>query len=178
MNNVKSPLGALLIAIIICGAALAGTGSFQTASASKDVIGIISSDTTWTKANSPYTLTGPVKVNNDVTLTIEAGANVNLNSYYIQVDGTLQAKGNNADQIHFNAGSIKFTESSRDWSEQAGSGCIIENAVLNAVTISSSNDAIKLNHDSITGDVTVNGASVISSSTIVGTVITGDSTVV
>jgi len=173
----KPLLSAFLIAIMIGGFTLAGTLQLSTVQAATNVSGIISSDATWAKANSPYSLTGPVKVNNDVTLTIDTGATVNLNSYYIQVDGTLLARGSSADQIHFNSGSIKFTESSNDWNEQTGTGCIIENAVLNSVTISSKN-AIKLNQDTINGDVTVNGASIVSSNTIVGSVGAGGSTIV
>jgi hypothetical protein len=43
------------------------------AQSSTNVNGILSSDTTWTKAGSPYTFTGPVGVISGVTLTIETG---------------------------------------------------------------------------------------------------------
>ena len=132
----KPLLTAFLTAIIISGLALAGTVHFSTVHAATEVTGVISTDTTWTVANSPYSLTGPVKVNNSVTLTIEAGATVNLNSYYIQVEGTLQARGSSADQIHFNSGSIKFMGSSNDWNEQTGTGCIVENAVISSTSSS------------------------------------------
>jgi hypothetical protein len=135
VNN-KSFASAFLTAIMIIGLILVGTVHFGTVQASTEVTGVISSDTTWTKANSPYILTGPVKVNNGVTLTIEAGATVNLNSYYIQVEGTLEASGSSADQIHFNSGSIKFTDSSNDWNEQTGTGCIVENAVISSTSSS------------------------------------------
>jgi hypothetical protein len=39
---------------------------------------IITSDTIWTKANCPYTLTGPVGVSTGVTLAIEPGTTVYL----------------------------------------------------------------------------------------------------
>jgi parallel beta-helix repeat protein len=116
-------------------------------------------------------------VNSDVTLTIEAGVTVNLNDHYIQVEGVLQARGNEADPIHFNSGTLKFTESSDDWNEQTGTGCIVENAVLSSAGISSKS-AIKINHNTINGDVTVNGPSVVSSNTIVGSVATVGSTTV
>ena len=48
--------------------------------ASTPVSGAITLDTTWTKANSPYMLTGTVTVNSGVTLTIEPGATVDLAS--------------------------------------------------------------------------------------------------
>ena len=37
------------------------------------VSGTITEDTTWTAANSPYTLTGHITVDSGVTLTIEPG---------------------------------------------------------------------------------------------------------
>jgi hypothetical protein len=129
----------LLLTILIGSFALVGTARFCTVKAATSVTGIITSDTTWTKINSPYNLTGPILVNNGVTLTIEAGATVNLNSYYIRVAGTLHAQGSSADKIYFNGGSnipnysIDFTESSTSWNERTGSGCIIENAVINSI---------------------------------------------
>lgn len=68
-----------------------------------EVIGIINSNTTWTRANSPYTLAGPVAVNIGVTLTIEAGTTVNINDYYIQINGTLIAQGTVDSKITFTA---------------------------------------------------------------------------
>ncbi len=62
---------------------------FGTAQSGTNVSYIIGSDTTWTQANSPYNFTGNVLVNNGVTLTIESGATVNLNSYYLEVNGSL-----------------------------------------------------------------------------------------
>ncbi len=94
--------------------------------------GLISTDTTWTKANSPYNLTGNVLVNNGVILTIQSGTIVNLGSYYIEVNGTIQAIGNNANSITFNGGQISFTQNSNGWSEVSGLGSIISYAVLSS----------------------------------------------
>jgi hypothetical protein len=94
------------------------------------VNGIITSNTTWTQANSPYSLTGPVAVNIGVTLTIQAGTTVNLGSYYIQVNGTLVAMGNTANAIVFNSGTFNFEQSSNSWNGQTQTGCIIEYSVL------------------------------------------------
>jgi len=82
---------------------------------------VISSDTTWTQANSPYNIKGNVLINNG-TLTLATGTTLNLNGYmvvtgsliiqqgvtiniqnasgYIQVDGILQALGTNSSPIH------------------------------------------------------------------------------
>jgi hypothetical protein len=111
----------------------------MTVKASTNVTGIIGSDAVWTKMNSPYSLTGPVLVNTGVTLTVEAGVTVYLNQYYIRVNGTLSARGSSTDKIHFEisnttyyytAGDIEFTSASTSWDEQTGSGCVIENAVV------------------------------------------------
>jgi hypothetical protein len=53
------------------------------ASATTQVSGVISSDTTWTQANSPYNLDGDLLVDNGVVLTIEAGVTVNLEDYLL-----------------------------------------------------------------------------------------------
>ena len=98
-----------------------------------NVNGIISQDTTWTQANSPYSLTGPVLVSDGVVLTIQAGTTVNLGSYYIEVNGTLQAIGSILNSITFNSGyggQINFTQYSSSWNQQTQTGCVIENAVL------------------------------------------------
>lgn len=114
--------------MIVCGLVLVSCFHFSLAQTGTQVSGIITQDTTWTKTNSPYSLTGPVAVNTGATLTIQAGTTVNINNYYIQINGTLNARGTNTEQIYFYGGKISFTSVANGWNEQTGTGCIIKNA--------------------------------------------------
>jgi hypothetical protein len=183
----KSKMSLLLIIIIVCSIAFVIVPKSGLAQTGIAVGGIISSDTTWTKASSPYNLTGPAAVAEGVTLSIQAGTIVNINSYYLQVNGTLIAKGDRNERITFNGGAITFTEVSNAWNEQNGSGSVIENVDIIGTTISSSN-ALKIKdnligasilsgssslilNNNITGTVTAGNASIISNNTITGPVI-------
>ena len=135
MHYVKKSLScALLIIIMVIGFALAGT--IQVSAEAPGIIIIIGSDTTWTKADSPHTLTGPVFVSNGATLTIEAGATVDLNSYYLLVNGTLRVLGRSSEQVYIDNGEkIEFTKYSTAWSE-SDFGCILEHAdIRSTVTL-------------------------------------------
>lgn len=107
-------------------AVLMQLGSAQT---SKEVSGILSSDTTWTKESSPYILTGAVAILSGVTLTIDAGATVEMSSYCMQINGTLNAHGTNTDPITIHGGanpSFTFTNSSSGIIQSA----IVSNAAI------------------------------------------------
>jgi hypothetical protein len=125
-----------LVSVLILGAVT----NICVVQASTDVSGLITSDTTWTQANSPYSLTAPAGVSEGVTLTIEPGVIVNLNGYSIEVDGTLQARGTETERIQFNGGEIDFTEHSSDWDEQTGNGCIIEQAIFTSTVVAMHSD--------------------------------------
>jgi hypothetical protein len=120
-------LGVLLLATIIVGL-LVASAPFGKAQASTNEGGIISSNTTWILANSPFTLTGNLLVSAGVVLTIEAGVTVNLNNYYMMVNGTLHANGVNSNQIIFNNGSAIYGAIVLN----SDSGSIIENAVFSS----------------------------------------------
>ena len=95
-----------------------------------DVGGVISQDTTWTASGSPYTITKNTLISNGVTLRIEPGTTVNINSgCYLQVNGTLIAKGTGSNKINFNGGQIKLNFAT-SYNEQTGAGGIIENCVF------------------------------------------------
>jgi hypothetical protein len=115
--------------------------NFSVAQSGTNVDGIILQDTTWTQAGNPYSLTGNVLVNNGATLTIQAGTVVNFGNYYIQVNGTLQAIGSIVSPINFNNGQITFTQYSTNWTQTAGTGCIISNSILNSTSVGMGNSA-------------------------------------
>jgi hypothetical protein len=68
---------------------LAGCFQFGAVNAYSSADGVITSDTTWSRASGPWNLTGNVLIESGATVTIESGAVVNLNGYYIRVNGSL-----------------------------------------------------------------------------------------
>jgi hypothetical protein len=130
-----------------------------------NVASLISTDTTWTAAGSPYTLTGPTAIKKGTTLTIEAGVTVNINDYYIQVNGTLSAKGQSNQRININGGQLIFTAVSNGWNQQSNTGNILEFATIDQTEIRSDN-ALKLNGDIIKGSVAVGDNSVLTNNEI------------
>jgi NDP-sugar pyrophosphorylase family protein len=163
----------LLTALMLCGLILVSSVNFANAQTGTEVIGILNSDTSWTKANNPYTLMGPVAVNAGVTLTIESGSTINLDNYYIQVNGTLTSIGSSSSLIQFNGGLLRFTPLSVEWNDQAGAGCIVQYASFNLTSISAS-VAIKLDNDVLSGGVEVGDNSIISNSNISEAVTAGN----
>jgi len=159
MNKTRISLSrALLITILVCGLAQAAT--VKVSAQAQGIIVVIGSNTTWTKADSPHTLTGPLFVSEGVTLTIEAGCNLDLNGYYILVNGTFVAIGTGSERIHIENGErIEFTEFSNGWNEQTGSGCIIEEAYVTCPIYSSV--SLKVTTCSIPSGITVGDSSII-----------------
>ncbi|NLD65601.1 MAG: hypothetical protein GX648_03415, partial [Crenarchaeota archaeon] len=135
-NNFYSYITIAFLSFALLSSTLFSIDFVSSQSSGTEVSGIITADTTWTQANSPYTLTGNVLVQNGATLTIEPGTNVDLNSYYIQVNGTLSARGATDEKINFNEGTIRFASVSDAWNTTTNIGCIIEKCVLNSTTIS------------------------------------------
>ncbi len=140
---------------MVCMSALLCTLPFGLAQNSTSISGIINSNTTWTKANSPYSLTGPTRVANGANLVIEAGVIVNFNSYSLEINGTLAALGTPNLPIQFSygsasSGSIIFSQFSTIWNEQTGTGCIIKNTIMTAVTLSI-NSSPKITNNTMRG---------------------------
>jgi parallel beta-helix repeat protein len=100
----------------------------EKAEADTPVSGHISTNTTWTLANSPYWVEGDIIVDNGATLTIEPGVEVKFNGYYgLYVDGNLTAVGTENDKIKFTSNSS--TPQYSDWSGiyiRSGGHCDIE----------------------------------------------------
>ena len=70
--------------------------------AQTNVNGIISVDTTWTLAGSPYIITGNTLVNAGITLTINAGVTVKFDTLTaLQINGELLARGTSSNKITF-----------------------------------------------------------------------------
>lgn len=134
------------------------------------VSGTISSDTIWAVANSPYVLTGTVIVPINVTLTIQPGVVVNFGASYIQISGTLNARGTSDNNIVFTTNGtslcanqrMDFTSNSASWNEKTGSGCIIENAIFAGVSLAI-NASPKINNNnfnsSLYNPLTISGGS-------------------
>lgn len=163
VHKKKPFLSTLLVAILIGSFLLLTSYSFGLVHASANVPSEINQNTTWTKANSPYTLTGTTTVSDGITLTIDPGATVELNGYCLQVNGTLRAVGSSADKISISGGQITFTDQSTGWNQQTGSGSIIENAFLGVYGLAGPTD-----HTDEMGSISSINSLKIDSSTIDG----------
>ncbi len=123
--------------------------SYGAVEAATNVNGTISIDTNWTKANSPYDLSGPILISNGVNLTIEQGVIVNLNGYSLEVYGALLARGSATEKVQFNGGAISFSSTSKD--------SLIDSAVLSG-SILVRNSSPTITYSSI-NNLTVDGGS-------------------
>ncbi len=99
---------------------------------STDVSGIISTNTTWTLADSPYVIVGDTLIEEGNKLIIEPGVEIIFdNSYALYVDGSLEAVGNSMSPINITTGSIEQGEISfritSDTGENAFKNCFIDN---------------------------------------------------
>jgi hypothetical protein len=92
---------ALLCVIFAFGLLAPANGAAHTAKLSATPIsGDITSDTTWSRANSPYLVTLPISVANTATLTIEPGVEVLFAvGAGLRIAGGLNSKGTHAQQI-------------------------------------------------------------------------------
>jgi len=173
MNRISKSFAVfiILILVILSLTVIFATIPFGRAQSGTTVSStIIKEDTTWTKANSPYSLTGSVAVNKGITLTIEPGVTINLNGYAIQVDGELRAKGSYAEKINFSNGKFMFTFQSRGWNEQTDSGSIIEHSNIISSIIDINDTSPKIDSNSIEGYINahIKGSPIITNNYIKG----------
>ncbi|MFA4906648.1 MAG: right-handed parallel beta-helix repeat-containing protein [archaeon] len=64
------------------------------------VSGVITDNTTWTKANSPYIMNGDFGIDTDITLTIEAGVEIRFDGLYnFNIYGNLIVEGTSSDTV-------------------------------------------------------------------------------
>lgn len=145
---------------------------------------VIEKDTTLYKVNSPFLIPDTLTINEGVTLTIEAGSEINFSSNSIVlVYGNLFANGTVSDSIFFNGlgagnewqyinlekGSVKFSFCSikggkRFLNVEGGNNILITNCnIISAATTGSGNDCIavhrakyvKINSINLTGQAGV-----------------------
>jgi len=157
---------------------------FNPVHAATSVSGSINSDTTWTKANSPYQITSWLTVGEGVTLTIEPGVTVDMNGWYMSVMGHLHAQGKPYDQIHFIAEKEGFAPGI--YMQPLSSDCIIENVVLDKIGLTVRGSSTKIANNifqrSNTAAIKVESSATITSNVFEdipteGVSVTGNSTV-
>lgn len=127
-NNATCGTGAAS-GVCACNAGYVGNGTTcvvdQTCTA---VSGVLTQNTTWTAAQSPYCVNGNVLVSQGVTLTVEAGVLAKFAvGKSMQVDGTLKVLGTEQAHVAFDCqrpavnndpeacwGQLKFTDTAED----------------------------------------------------------------
>ena len=169
MGKSSKVFAVFIILIMAILGLIFATIPFGLAQSGTKVSGIISQNTNWTKANSPYSLTGPLGFKQGVTLTIEAGTVVDLNHYYMQVNGTLIARGTSTSKIQFNGGNLQGLTINGE----AGSGSTIQYGLINSAF---SANSITIDHCTVTGRFSASGSSSITNNIIAGGVTVSDST--
>ena len=117
----------VFMALIVTAFVVLAVGIIDvTASGPTYVSGFISTNTTWTLADSPYIVIGDVIVEEGVELTIEPGVTVKFDKEKnLVIDGILNARGNDINKIKFTSsatspalgewGAINFRETSPDY---------------------------------------------------------------
>lgn len=80
---------ALFLTALLLSMTIAGALELQGTTAAGSLSGIIKSNATWTKEAGPWSLTGNVLIDSGVTVTLASGAVLNLDEFYMRVNGTL-----------------------------------------------------------------------------------------
>ncbi len=166
---------AVLITTIVLISLISGAVDVNGQSGTQ-VSGILVKDTTWTKAQSPYSLTGPVGVSTGVRLTVEAGTVINCNGFFIAVNGTLNVKGIVSDSVVFNNVGGDYPYYGITFTELSDPSSVIENSIITPAqyayyTIYINNSYTKLSNNTITGTIDIEkGSSLIDNNKISGSI--------
>lgn len=138
------------LGIFLCfSVCIVTTNQYSLVQASGNIKDTISSDVTWTEANSPYSLSAPTTIAAGIIVTVEPGVNISLNGFTLEVNGVLHAVGTDNDPINIDGGyvgrtffdssehtgSISFTSYSPYWNETR-CGSIMENVRLTSTHVS------------------------------------------
>lgn len=82
--------------------------------AQTNVSGVISTNTTWTIANSPYIVVGNTLVESNTLLIIEPGVEIKFNNgFYLKIQGEIKAIGSPQNKIHFTSNDL--SPNPEDW---------------------------------------------------------------
>ncbi len=123
------------LSIMLIALAVSGLLSVTNTKAETTVNSSIFTDTTWTRAGSPYILTNDVAISTGATLTIEPGVTVNLGSHQLRVYRTLNARGTTHRIAFMGNSGLIVVDSESGWNEQSGIGCVIDNAYFSSIAI-------------------------------------------
>jgi hypothetical protein len=167
---------------------LTGSVRFGVAQSPTSFSGIIFTNTTWTRTQSPINITGPAAIATGVTLTIQPGVEVDFNIFTFQVNGTFNAVGTTTDPITLNGGyhsrypvfaseahngELVFTDQSVGWNSQTGTGSIIQYVNVISLTIATT-VTLKIDRDVFSGAYADDGIDVVSgASTITNNIFNG-----
>jgi|GEM_PF-2508553 len=132
MNKLRTPFFVAVLALM-CG--------IHCATAQTNVGGIISSNTTWNLAGSPYIVTGTILVDSGFTLTIKPGVTVRFNAdKSIQLSGVLRALGTEDSGVTFTSNAtspspgdwdyILFNDKTQDFNPADSTGSILSYCVI------------------------------------------------
>jgi parallel beta-helix repeat protein len=185
-------LSVFLLTAMFTSLALVADLDYGLAQPSTNVSGVLSHDTVWGKQGSPYVFVGAVGVPAGVTLTIEAGASVDLGVYYLQVNGTLNVKGTPTEKVTLTSNEHQTSGPPVDGINNAPIGgnrnivmaydnptCNVENTVLNNTSIYGASlfSSAKLtvrNSDLLSSGISIRGSASITGSYVTDAVNLGD----
>ncbi len=137
MGSTRKVLSLLFIVILATSSLMIAESA--DAQSGTQVGGIISIDTVWTPGGHPYTFVDNITISRGTTLTIIPGTIIDLKLANLIIDGTLIAKGDDANWISIQGQRrttfswpprIYFNSSSTPWNEPTATGSILDHAQI------------------------------------------------